>query len=376
MAAPLLSYFPMNIRAFLLGLVALSLTFVVGLSKAYAVSANRCERLFTRALEVEAFIALKPFINARAELNAKKPDFHKWIAETEHAGEVYFERANIRFEKIAEERTFIWDGKVYPNVITNQYRILEGSDIDSNARLIKGFYTETLNDSVGIIIDPFYTLINKDSIGHFELATNSVFISQRGLFDKDTRIDNVLRHEIRHYFESQKIKKNKKSLARFALNGDLIEGVHYSDHASLDELETHIRDLRTLRDLSPDKWDFFLDVPLEATTLERHRSERNATQELKIEVIKRLSKDALASFAEVRKAARYSGFGATLYPNNTFSYNFLLKNSPYSELRVLITGPNPREVTPDQIMPKIIDNIDFAEKRVHEILKEVQKYEK
>jgi hypothetical protein len=269
--------------------------------------------------------------------------------------------------------TVVIGGQKYQDLESHEYNILAGSMVDSNARFIQGFYKKAQDPQALIVYDPFLTLLQDHTHGYYIANNRHIVVTALALAEREVNLGSTLNHEVRHYFEHMKILKGLRTLARFDLGGGhKIENDLYSDRATLDELETHLRDFRLLKDLSPAHIEFLVENGTPAESFELFKVYRQDQINSKLKVIQDISSKALDALEEIRtlKPARFS-------TNNDHQLvvEFKPPKNHYKEIKVELSGidftrDDYRKLSRQQLEIEI----DFAEKRINQILDEVLRY--
>ncbi|MNL25143.1 hypothetical protein D3C87_1466140 [compost metagenome] len=187
--------------------------------------------------------------------------------------------------------------------------------------------------------------------------------------------DNLLRHEMAHYFEQQKLKAGKFTLARFQLRQNKANpNEPYAVGVRLDELETHLRDLRSIRDLSDEKLQFYREIPVKESTLEEYGVMRIKQRAYKLKNIETIGVRALDAFVEARKNLRLAGFEKQ--PTGETGVAILLRNGHYGMFELTLPAQAKTGTAEKSIEAQFIENIELAEARIQQILKEARKLPK
>jgi hypothetical protein len=164
--------------------------------------------------------------------------------------ETYFEAAEMAYKPVKAKLQIIGlsDREVF--VLTyNQYQIHGSKRGDEFSRMIFGVEADSDSQTypVNFVYDPLFQIRHNDTGATFADGKVAKISFGSDVFLARTERSNSLRHDIQHYFESVDLKKGEMTLARIQLrNSKEKKGVPYSELMGMDELETHLRDIRGL----------------------------------------------------------------------------------------------------------------------------------
>ncbi len=345
----------MNLIKAIFNLAMFLVLFLVPVSKSFA-QALLCSKVFqNETLQALANAQLKELNNKSLELlNAfKSPTTDTNLKqalskEIELITKNYFKEQNIQFST----RNFNYQGLEYSVFFIREV----GTPLDDNARLLKGLLMSQKLKSIDIIFDPLLHIRDPQAAGSFNGSTSTILIGYTSLTHRMLGVSDTLRHEAQHAFEYYKIQNNEFTLARFVIENPKAEDQRYLRYLSLDEIETHIRDIRFLRNQGP------LRVTKQSTTaqekLEVLRTERLKQKiNLSAELISR-AQNAL-NILENNKAPSTreyidNGINHSVYKNSDETITFLHKNEK----------------------EKLSENIQWALNRIKNLKLELDKYQK
>lgn len=256
--------------------------FLVPVSKSSA-QALLCSKVFqNETLQVLANSQLKQLNNKSLELlNAfksptadikLKQDLSK---EIDLIAKSYFNEQNIQFIT----RNFNFQGLEYSVFFIREV----GTPLDDNSRLLKGLLLSQKLKGIDIIFDPLLHIRDPQAAGSFNGSTSTILIGYTSLTHRMLGVSDTLRHEAQHAFEYYKIQNNEFTLARFVIENPKAEDQRYLRFLSLDEIETHLRDIRFLRNQGPlrvTKQSLAAQEKLETLRIERLKQKINLSAEL------------------------------------------------------------------------------------------------
>jgi len=351
-----------------------------------------CENIFSRpSVYKDSFLPLKKDNNSTEDLLAvlkTKPqeltskELEAKIHDLQIFAEEYFNAAGISFEKLttsvriknlkdAPEFTFFY----------SIYRITGSANGDEMSRLMNGVQANPkfLSHRLTIIFDPLYQVNYPDSAGHFLAATNSLFIGPHVIAREVAGLSTTFRHEIQHYLEQIKIINGEMTLARVVFWEMAPKDQEpYADYLRVDELETHLRDIRTLlnsQNLAAK--DKKLSNVISANSLTGIKKIREPVLKEQIERLGKLINKS-RTVTENIKATLNWDMAAINKRTGGIEISFHNLNSSYSNAKIELLGLIPPESIEDRekIKTALSNLIEWQKLRINQIETELKSLSK
>ncbi len=323
---------------------------------------------------------LTPLKKARA---ADSKQIKKQVQKLMALSENYFAAAGIAFEPVKEKIRFrdLRDRDAY--TMTYQTYRLHGSLLgDEFSRMIFGVETDPDYHQfpLSFVYDPLYQKNHRGSRGNLTVD-GDVLTFGSDVFSSRLGWGYTLRHEIQHYFETGKIKRGLMTLARIELsNPEEAGGKPYADYVWMDELETHIRELRLLLNEQ-------LNQKIDQKLLQKRTANRVAyiqfVRKSKIKEKLATLKTILQSTTETcqflrhhlekanidhKRSAHEEDFAETVFALPDFT--------PYRQVRISLESMiDFKKASSEQVQQAIASILDWNLKRADEIQKEVSRME-
>lgn len=218
----------------------------------------RCGDLFAQqSLDSRSLAALKSLHNTsedfRAFLSTKsgqileQNEIQGQMNEVVARAETYLLANGIKFKKeTAIFRNLDVNGVRIPLLTYENYKILDSNTGTEIGRVINGLRVSKKLADINLIYDPFLHIRKSDTGAYFSDISKRIYITYTAFSKKALGIGDPLRHEIQHAFEDYKLRRGQKTLAGFSLHGQSLTDRHYERYLRLDEIESYIRDIRTL----------------------------------------------------------------------------------------------------------------------------------
>lgn len=370
-----------------LNLVFIFVTIFATLITVKAHSKNRCEGLFAKPsvygtslnhlklLDYNTLDLLEALKNNPREIDRVMLDAK--IAQITILAEKYFESNALFFEK--KDTTISVKNLKDTEQYTLQYPVysIYGSkEGDGISRLMYGAQSKlkTKNYSLNIVFDLLYKIKYPDFSGHFIAEGGTIFIGSHVISEDIAGLGATLRHEIQHYFEQTKMLNGNMTLSRISFTESKVsaqENGPYSNFLRMDEIETHLRDLRTSLNVNlmnaKDKKLFDVIAATENITAIKQIRPRIAKEIYKrIWILIDRSKVTLKNIKNVRE------FPSTVINTDTgaVTVEFVGLPPPYSTVKIELSGRlNHKEdiINRQKIFNSIKEVIQWNEKRVQKI---------
>lgn len=377
--------FKMNVHK----LTALLVTVFVMSSPFKAYSQNQCSSLFSKpSVYGESFPYLKKLDNSNVDLiealvkNPKDIDsvtVDQKIAELAVLAEQYFKANDIKFEKLSSSIGFksLKDTDHY-STFYPIYRLKGSKDGDEISRLMYGAQSNSKNEGhpLKIVFDLFYQIKFPDSSGHFNPESITVNIGSHVISQEIAGLSTILRHEIQHYFEQVKVLTGKMTLARITCSEAFPkESGPYSSFLRIDELETHLRDLRSLlnNDLMESKDNKLVNVITSEENMKVIKKLRPPIAKKKFKRILKLIEDSKLALNNIE------GLGpSSIFLNNKtggIEVSFVFLPAPYSILKIELLGLLGKEndiKNKQKIDESVKQIVDWSRLRIQQIENEVK----
>lgn len=296
--------------------------------------------------------------------------------------ESYFAKAGISFERhshsiqipvIKDARDFSLNYSVYQ---------MKGSRSgDQFSRMMFGVQSnpQLQSQMPKFVFDPFYMInFGRNGMrGHFQPNVKAVVIGPHVLSMDLAGISSIFRHELQHYFESMKIERGEMSLQRLILaNPEGKTQKSYGELLSVDEAETHLRDLRV--NLNPERRkaiDQKLSSLMEPAILEGIWAERTNLHGIVQKNIGHIVPDSLSVLPTVLRLAKEqrwieiskdeTGRVVVIFEDPAQAYQFISVN---------IEGMAKKESPAAEISATVVQILNWSQKRLEQIQVELKKY--
>ncbi len=306
--------------------------------------------------------------------------------------EKYFITANIDYKKQIQGlniNEFVND-KSEKSILYDTYEIYGSRYGDELSRIINGVQANRkhLNSTAPrIIFDPMYGLNNKGSHGHFNFNSGTIFFGLDASTYSRIGIGATIRHELHHYIEQTKIDDGEMTLARFTFQTVLpIRKVPYAGFLRLDEVETHLRDIRTLSRISDKHDQKLLDLGTPVESMETIKAYRPAVIKEDIERIKRFITDSRLELSNIKQDLSSGRNWSAITKDETkkeFKVVFFINGNKYGPANYSTVIINMYKLINDSdlsktdiIVKKIQELISWTENRLNNVEKEINRLEK
>jgi hypothetical protein len=237
---------------------------------------------------------------------------------------------------------------------------------DLTAQMLDGVLQNKKLAGLKIILDPFLFLSRMNTMGGFEPKEFRLVLTQFAIAQDALGIGSTFRHEIQHAFENVKLKDGEKTLSSFQGSQRIPkENGPYTNFMSMDELETHLRDLRFLKNIAPTH-DKYLGDELTAKAIELRKNQIRQ----KVSTIQSLiskSNFVLAQLEIVLQTKKLP-FISTLEDDLRVSMYYFLKNEGDFDIVTFKSKFHEEQAFKDSMA----ESIEWAKKRIAEIQSEVQ----
>lgn len=260
------------------------------------------------------------------------------------------------------------------------YRLTGSAQGDEISRMINGVqanphFTELL---LKFHYDPLYRINYQDSSGHFVPESRTLFIGPHVIAGEFAGFNTTLRHEIQHYFEEIKVIDGKMSLARVSFSEhQQKQDIPYGDFLNVDELETHLRDLRALKNAQKlTAKDKKIVGSIGAEKFESVKSARASMILFKANVLKVLIQNSRIATANLASSGNWSA--VSLNPvTGGIEVLYQGMNPPYSMALVKLRGLLPAGVLAEnaQIKAEVEKVLKWQKARIDQIEAEFNKLE-
>lgn len=327
---------------------------IVSATSASTLAAVRCESVFGNSSYLKESLS-----SARATNNAVVDFFRKYkntphdltIEQVRTEVNSFGKKAMLYFADAGIEAQFRMENFKFKNlkdaqefVISYPVFTLKGSRSgDEVARLINGIHTNPKfsKHPVQIEFDSLY-LFKNDSMGHYESEGNKISIGPHVIADEIRGVSNTLRHEAQHYFEQMKIYDSQMSMARISFSESSNKsGEPYANYFRMDELETHLRDIRMLLNVKARaEKDKILFKSLDADIVAKVKGDRPRYIEDKIQIMTILMKNSETMMNHLKSQVAHRSpdqIGNTKMPGESIAV-YVVDDVPYSIVRVNLYG--------------------------------------
>lgn len=305
---------------------------------------------------------------------------HSRILELENLSEKYLISAGIPFSKtLSLFNLKDKNGKTIHSTGHGVYHLQGSRYGDETARLLEGIFANSRLHAqpLQVLFDPLYGLNHPNSVGHFDPQTRLLLIGPNVIVEGTKGIRSTLRHEIQHYLEQIEILHGKMSLGRLSFwESNPKQEIPYAKYIRLDELETHLRDLREVLNarmaLAKDKK--LTKAVNSEETMQEIRSERKKAAIDKENKIHRMLNHAEMMVHGIKRALETSEYTVRTFKDlNKVEIAIKGLSGPYSEVRIDLTSIVPLEKSQDrkEIESAMQTILKWTEQRVREIEKRV-----
>jgi hypothetical protein len=292
------------------------------------------------------------------------------VTKVEEAALKYFRLAKIDYTIQPAKQVSVPGENGATDVRVRDIVVRGRADGNSMSQFLNAFGKDK-KSPVTFIFIPTLTVDHRSYTAAYDPAPEVVEFGATALTDWFFGFGHVLRHEVQHHLEEQKIREGKFSLARIILENDLDLNEHYYDaYLSLDELETHLRDLRyvlkiadrsetvsTIHSHDPEDMKIALSAMREMAA-----TEKAATLEGMIEKAREGVAQANSNFNPKRPKIQIASFNLAV---------FTIKNpdgGTYKRTKIQVTVPE--GATKAEAFSALHVLIDQSQKRIDEIDRE------
>jgi hypothetical protein len=293
-------------------------------------------------------------------------EFNNWMQKIESKTEEYLSIANVKYEKQRKTSDFLL--KVFPELGTeiqlSSYKILEASlesDHFSEMVVAAGAHGE-LKD-LAILIDPFLFLSQPNMMGGFDSKSFQLIMTPYAMAQDALAISDTFRHELDHAFENIKMKNGEPTLSSFQGLGSVQDGP-YSKNMSMDELETHLRDLKFLLQEAPIRAKM-LSPELASKSIALRQNGIQRTFEI-ASILMKKSKYILAQFQEISQSKRTTWMTELSGSLRTTVYEM----KPGEEFDSIVFRS--KFIDTVSFQKAMAEQLSFAQKRIAEIESEIE----
>lgn len=356
------------------------------------VAAVRCEAIFGKVSYLKETLTSARDLNS-AVLNfqsqyQKNPreltahDVRTLVNSFGRKAHTYFEEAGIEYHQKMELFKFRNLKDTAELVVSYPVFTITGSrNGDEIARMIYGVHSNPQFSKRPLTIeyDTLYLFKNVHSHGHYSSVANKIGIGPHVVTQALAGYSNPLRHEIQHYLEQMKVYDGKMTLARISFSNEKKESIEpYDNYFRMDELETHLKDLRGLVNsqarLSRDK---ALAKNLDATVMAKVKERRPHYLQETIEIMSSLLKNSEVMLGYLRtnmSNKKPHSYDVTLGHGDPTAL-YLLEGSPFPIVQINTYGVYNKaqyEMTSAELQQGINKVIEWQWNRLQEIKKEFE----
>ena len=311
-----------------------------------------------------AYLDFYQDVAGRSRLVSKR-DLQQRLQNLELVTDEYFDKAGIAYVKTEKKvpsnpDSAHWDGATY-----SLYTVTVDQARDTNAKLLKGFELKT-RKQVRLIFDPLLNLSQGETGGFFNPLNNSITFSYSAISFRYLGLSDILRHEMQHAFEYQKVLGGEHSLSRFTLNSEATNKEPYSDFASMDELESYLREIRLMQ--NPTKT---LNETLEAAGTSKPALESYRQKELlwKVQFLKSFAVKSQIVLKNLRESIEKEEIEKASFDlDGTFKVTYKVNKAAYSKASLTLSGLDADGNIRTQIKTKALEEISWAEQRIQMLL--------
>ncbi|MFZ3231397.1 MAG: hypothetical protein WA160_14400 [Pseudobdellovibrio sp.] len=216
---------------------------------------NEKAALFLDALE-NANWELIDFLETKQDQIVNQETIQHFIDKIDKASVDYFTVSKISYEitKITDQNVNAFNARI-PTLTHSVYTLTGSQTGDLNSKFINGVNKNKKLGSLKIKFTPLRILTNPMNAGAYTKAilgedANINFAFPLLVYRIQGKID-PLRHEVKHAFEAAKRDRGEQTLASFQVRNSQVSNKPYGMFLSFDEIETYLRDLRYLKNISP-----------------------------------------------------------------------------------------------------------------------------
>ena len=353
-------------------------------------AAGQCESVFSaktsyfkesmepiRTLSRKSLVLKDKYLKNSEQLSQK--EVADQLVEMKQLAEAYFETAGISYEIQWAQFNFknLKDSSNYLSKYP-VYKIKGSKNGDEVSRMIYGVLSHPSYQKkpVTFQFDLLYG-IKAESVGHYDTRTNIIHIGSYSLAAEISGLTNTVRHEVQHYFEHMKILEKKQTTARISFSESNPKSKDpYHDYFRLDEIETHLRDIRTMLNfdsraakdklfaghVTPEVWKNILE-------------NRKVVISDKFETLEMMLTSSDKILGHLQEKTYPNAFIEN-HANGEWMGAYLLEGYSYSVVRIDFYGlfPKPQyEMTKPEISKIVKETLDWNHKRIREIRVEFDK---
>lgn len=344
----------MTFRSPIIIYAQITMTIFVCCASLLANAQGACSDLFSNVSAYrESFLPLKDLNNSTADLIEvlkNSPQgldpvmLESKLSELEGKAEAYFQSAGIPFEKFSTSTQIKnLKGDANYTLFYPIYRLSGSVKGDEISRLIYGVKSNPSlkENELKVIFDLLY-MMNYQSNGHFNPPSKTLFVGPHVLAQEVAGLGATFRHEVQHYFEQHKLIKGEMTLARMSLwEMSPVKDEAYAGFLRVDELETHLRDLRSLiHRAQTNKDQKLLDVLKSEEKLDGIKKTRQAVIESTYTRLESLIKKSQTTIANLEAEMKSGGFNSLAIDKKTgeVEAGFIFLPPPYSSAKIELQG--------------------------------------
>lgn len=299
------------------------------------------------------------------------------VSKISELSEEYFKAAGIGFEKklkyVQIDRTA--DGDNY-NIFYPYFQISGSAKGDEVARLIHGIQRNPKFQGKPpmFIFDPMYMLNYPGSRGSFVRQTKAILVGVNTFAMAVLGVATTLRHESQHYIENMKISRGEMTLARLEMNN--YTSSSYKDFLMADEMEAHLRDLRSLRNKNRNNSiDAKLDNLLEEGKLVNVKEGRVLGKRYNLEKMQLFSDLTLQTIEALEVLTKREAWQSVQINQalNALEVSFVLSGTNFRTAKLDMTGILTLEQAQDKnlVRQKVLEVLSWNKQRIQKINQEV-----
>ena len=294
-------------------------TFIVSALPLSTVAAVRCEAVFGNSTYLRDTVAAARDLNKSVldflEVYQKNPQelttdqVRAQVNSFGRKADAYFKEAGIEAQYRMETIKFKNLKDLPEFVMSYPVFTLKGARSgDEVSRMMYGVQSNPHFNKRPITFDydTLYLFRNQDSLGHYESGGNKIYVGPHVVTQALAGFSSTLRHEVQHYFEQMKIYDGKMTMARIAFSTGKKQSVEpYDNYLRMDELETHLRDVRILLNLKARiAKDKTLEKNLDAATMAKIKGARSKYIQQKMEIMTSILKNSETMLNHFRNQMR------------------------------------------------------------------------
>lgn len=244
----------MQFKSILQQTLVLAVTLFVGISTCYAVG-NQCSSVFTASNEAEALVIIKKlnllqydlqdFLKTQTDQNLQQKDLQEWINNIESLSEGYLSKLGVSYVK----NPVVYSGKIIGGALVSEFRYSQYQIISSDRTTrvgssLNGVLVHKKLAGLSLVYNPLLSVVRPGTAGYYHSNGNELVFGIGSLAWRSLGLSDVFRHEVQHALEDYKISQGEKTLASFRFVEGKNKDEAYGEFMSLDEVETHLRDVR------------------------------------------------------------------------------------------------------------------------------------